>query len=644
MPAIASLSSPTRASELPFEMHVLSLIRAARNGLIGVLAVLSIASCTMPATQVESAGGDRQLAQAEKLARDGRYQEAAQAYERLAAQSPRELRDRLLLRAAKEYLLAGATNKVTSTLGQLSPSLPTQDLATRQQVAAELALQTKNPTKALAELDRIPQPLPRENAADILSLRARAQFALNRPAVAITTALERERFLTGAQEIRANQRLIWEGLQQSASGNANFTAPPGSSTVVAGWLDLGSVALVAARNPFTAKNDVASWRNRYPTHPANTFLNEEVLPQLGVGLEYPPQVALVLPLSGRTQAAGVAVRDGFFAALLQQDPARRPQVNVYDTAALGASTAYKKAIAEGAQFIVGPLLKEDVAAVGASQDVSVLTLALNQMPEGAQPPSMLFQFALDPEEEARQVAHRIIADGRTRGLALLPNNEWGQRLYRAFESELRALGGGVAGVKYYDTSARDFSDPIARLLLIDESRARANALTSVLGQRFEFEPRRRGDAQFVFLGAFPAQGRSLRPALRFYLADDLPVYATSDIFEPDAQANSDIDGVIFPDMPWVISPDAVSTDLRTALNRYWPARARGRGRLYAFGFDAYRIIPLLKAGKFGGENAIPGMTGMLSIDEHGKVKRELDWARVTDGKPVPLGTISSAAN
>jgi outer membrane PBP1 activator LpoA protein len=331
------------------------------------------------------------------------------------------------------------------------------------------------------------------------------------------------------------------------------------------------------------------------------------------------------------------------AALLQQDPSRRPQVNIYDTVAMGASTAYRRAVTEGAQFVVGPLLKEDVAALGASSDVSVLTLALNLLPDGANPPSMLFQYALDPEDEARQVAHRVMADNRARGLALVPNNEWGQRVYRAFESELKSLGGSVAGVRYYDTSARDFSDPISRLLLIDESRARANALSSTLGQRFEFEPRRRGDAQFVFMGAYPAQGRSLRPTLRFFLSDDLPVYATSDIFEPDTQANSDLDGVIFPDMPWVISPDAVSTELRTALSQYWPVRARGRGRLYAFGFDAYRIVPLLKAGKFGSANAIPGMTGLLSIDERGRVRRDLDWARVTEGKPVPIGATTTAA-
>lgn len=618
--------------------------RMLRDCSFAIVALLGIAACTTPTSQPTRPGADRQLAQAEQLARDGKYTEAAQLYETMARSAQKELRDRLLLRAAKEYLLAGDTDKVKAALAKVSASLPAQDAADRSLVAAELALQSKNPARALEELQKIPQPLPRESAPDVLALRARAQFALNRPAAGVTTALERERLLTNPQAIRGNQRLIWEGLQTSAAGNADFTAQPGSSAIVAGWLDLGRAALVAARNPFTAKNDLASWRSRYPTHPANTFLNEEVLPDLGVGLDYPAQVALVLPLSGRQQAAGIAIRDGFMAALLQQEASRRPQVNIYDTAAMGATTAYQRAITEGAQFVVGPLFKEDVAALAASGTVPVLTLALNLLADDATPPAMLFQYALDPEDEARQVAHRVMADGRPRGLALVPNNEWGQRVYRAFESELKSLGGAVAGVRYYDTSARDFSDPISRLLLIDESRARASAINSTLGQRFEFEPRRRGDAQFVFMGAYPAQGRSLRPALRFFLADDLPVYATSDIFEPDTQANNDLDGVIFPDMPWVISPDAVSTELRTALSRYWPVRARGRGRLYAFGFDAYRIVPLLKAGRFGSTNAIPGMTGLLSIDEHGRVRRDLDWARVTEGKPVPLGVAATVTS
>jgi hypothetical protein len=310
---------------------------------------------------------------------------------------------------------------------------------------------------------------------------------------------------------------------------------------------------------------------------------------------------------------------------------------------MGATTAYRRAVADGAQFVVGPLTKDDVTAIATSGEASVLTLALNQTGDEVSVPSLMFQFALDPEDEARQVAQRAASDGRMRGLLLLPNNEWGRRVFKAFDTELKTLGGSIAAMRFYDPEARDYSTPITQLLLIDESRARANALSATLGTRLEFEPRARGDAQFVFVGAQPVQGRSLRPALRFHLAEDLPVYATSEIFEPDADANNDLDGVIFPDMPWVISPDAVSTQLRTALSKHWPARARGRGRLYAFGFDAYRLVPLLKAGKFGNEHTVPGMTGLLAIDSKGRVRRELDWAQVAGGKPSPLSTAATTA-
>lgn len=619
--------------------------RWAMTGLASMILAIALSAC-MPTRVIEDTPAvvaDRQVNQAVALSRKGDYKGAASTYENLAAQSPGELRDRFLLRAAREYVRADDTARATALLNQVSTSLPRADFGLRSLVAAELALRGGRGDKALAELDRIPQPIPRELSPDVLEIRARALFALNRPAAGVSVALERERMLGTQEEIRANQRLIWQGLQKSAAGNADFTAPAGASQTVTGWLDLGRAALGTARNPFSANEDIAQWRTRYPSHPANSLLTEDVLPQLNVGLDYPTQIALILPLSGRQQAAGMAVRDGFLAALLQQEASRRPLLNVYDSAEMGATTAYRRAVADGAQFIVGPLTKDEVTAIATSGETSVLTLALNQTNENISPPPMLFQFSLDPEEEARQVAQRVTADGRMRGLVLLPNNEWGQRVFRAFDTELKTLGGEIAGMKFYDPSARDYSQPITELLLINESRARANALFGTLGTRMEFEPRRRGDAQFVFVGAQPVQGRSLRPALRFHMAEDLAVYATSDIFEPDARANNDLEGVIFPDMPWVISPDAASSQLRSTLTRHWPVRARGRGRLYAFGFDACRIVPLLKAGQFGSAHAIPGMTGLLSIDENGHVKRELDWAKVSGGRATPLGTAATAA-
>lgn len=598
--------------------------------------LIVLAACTTPAKEETQGEGapDRIAQKAERLAREGSHQQAATAYQQAATTASRELRDRFLLRAARQWVLADDPKQATITLAQVSPTLPTMDYALRAEVAAELALREQKPDRALAELDRIPQPPPADHVSEIQRLRALALFQMNRPAAAIAIAMERENGLNNPQAVQDNRRLIWQGLQRSAAAGADITVPPGANATLAGWLELSRAALTAARNPLAASDEVERWRQRYPTHPANSVLQQDVLPDLGASVEYPGNIALVLPLTGRAQGAAVAVRDGLLAAYFEQVGGTRPTVRVYDSTALGAETAYRQAIADGAQFIVGPLTKEEVTTVSNASAVSVPTLALNHLTEGTVTPPLMFQFALDPEEEARQVAQRIVADGRLRGAVLVPKNDWGQRVYTALESSLRELGGSIAGVEFYDPAARDFSQPVTELLLIDESRARAKALMTTLGTRMEFEPRPRTDVQFIFIGAQPQQGRSLRPALRFHLSEDLPVYSTSDIFEPDAKANNDIEGVIFPDMPWVISPDSVSTDLRSALQRHWPTRARGRGRLYAFGFDAYRLIPALKGGT--ASRPIPGMTGLLVVDPNGRVHRQLDWARVSNGQPRTL--------
>ena len=58
--------------------------------------------------------------------------------------------------------------------------------------------------------------------------------------------------------------------------------------------------------------------------------------------------------------------------------------------------------------------------------------------------------------------------------------------------------------------------------------------------------------------------------LKFHFAGDIPVYSTSDSFEPDPGANGDLDGLFFPDMPWMVSADPVTGRIRDSV------RARGR--------------------------------------------------------------------
>jgi outer membrane PBP1 activator LpoA protein len=605
---------------------------------LAVLALAALSACQTAGEGVpSSAGSSRQLAQADRLSRDQQFAQAAQQYEDIAAQSAPDLRNRLLLRAARDWLRAENLQRGEALLRQVGDSVPPPDQSLRGLVAARVALLSQRPDQALSELDRIPQPMSREDAPAALELRSKALFAYGRPAGAVMTALDREQLLSDPAEITRNRRMIWDGVQRSAATGANMQAPAGSNRQVAGWLELGRPALTASRNPAAAQPAIDAWRGKYPEHPANDFLSQQVMPQLRVAVTYPAQVALILPLSGRQQAAGIAVRDGLIAALLQQSPDQRPILRVYDSAVGGVSAAYTQAANEGARFVIGPLLKEDVAALMQAQQLTLPTLALNYPTELTSAVPNLYMFALDPEEEARQVAARIAAAGLTRGVALLPKNEKGERIQRAFAAEFAQHGGSLVSTRLYDPASVDFSLPVTTALLIDESRARANALNSILGSKLEFEPRARADVEFIFVSAEPSKGRLLRPALRFHMREAVPVYATSEIFEPDTRANADLDGVMFPDMPWMVAPDETSTQLRAALNQYWPSRARDRARLYAFGYDAFRLVPLvLSQATSMPTNHIGGMTGRLSLDSTGRVYRELDWARIASGSPQLL--------
>ena len=73
-----------------------------------------------------------------------------------------------------------------------------------------------------------------------------------------------------------------------------------------------------------------------------------------------------------------------------------------------------------------------------------------------------------------------------------------------------------------------------------------------------------------------------------------------------------------------------------AVQTSWKTAARGRWRLYAFGFDAYRLCNAL--GTSSGYVGLSGLTGALQVHADGIVQRELDWARISGGRELPAGS------
>jgi hypothetical protein len=209
----------------------------------------------------------------------------------------------------------------------------------------------------------------------------------------------------------------------------------------------------------------------------------------------------------------------------------------------------------------------------------------------------------------------------------------------AFRQELLAGGGTLLAQSVYDPAEHDFATPIRTILGTDQSYARRLRLQAVLGQKFEFEPRARTDAEFIFLPAQATAARLLRPQLRFQYAGNVPVYATSDAYSADGGvANQDLDGLIVPAMPWLVPDSGPASALRATVASQSGDNTAWQSGLYAFGYDACQLaVAIVAAGRSAQKVHVAGLTGDLTLGNDGRVHREPAWARITRaGEPQLL--------
>jgi len=141
----------------------------------------------------------------------------------------------------------------------------------------------------------------------------------------------------------------------------------------------------------------------------------------------------------------------------------------------------------------------------------------------------------------------------------------------------------------------------------------------------------------VFLAARPQQGRAIRPQLQFHHAEDLPVFATSHIYTGQHSiADRDLEGVSFPDSPWVLGDSRGVGLSREQLAAALPGYDDRFARLTAMGIDSYNLIPVLPRLKANPRETLAGATGTLSVDTLNLVRRRMVWAQFHDGVPRTL--------
>lgn len=612
--------------------------------LIGLLAIgtLMLAGCeTTPRAPGKIPAS---VKEATRAITSGEFVRAAHEFERLAEDVVPPQKQHYQLRAVELYLKAAQINEAHKKIAVINVNNLDPSLKARKRVLqGQLAASEGNYARAVILLNAAKRArnLSPDLLADIHWIRAQARISLAQPFRAATDLMARERYLVGKEAVHENQLQLWKILTSLQRTELQTKKQQTRDRTLRGWIELAIISIEHGSRSRVMAEATEQWKQGNPAHPISSELLATLSSLTPTLIGRVDRIALLLPLTSRHGRAAQAVRDGFVAMDKANPDPDKPQIRIYDVGNDPARVVnfYKQAVNEGAQLIIGPLGQEAVKNIVDGTDLNVPTLLLSHTSSEVESPNV-FQFGLPPEQEARQAAERAYLDGHRQAAVLYPDNTWGQRMHTAFIEHWQRLGGALINSQSYEWKAGDYSQPIRDLLNITQSLERKNQLQAKLKTKLAFEPRARADIDFVFLAADSHRGRLLKPQLNYHHAARLPVYATSHIYsgKADSARDTDLNGVIFGDMPWMLLGSRRMQALREKLQADWSSAYSPFDRLFALGVDSYAVIPHL--GRIASQESVRfnGVTSGLSIDRKGRVHRQLLWARFRRGVPRILDT------
>lgn len=429
---------------------------------------------------------------------------------------------------------------------------------------------------------------------------------------------------------------IWQLLQTLSDQELAEASAKAIGYESQGWLELAALVREPGVNLDEQGRIVRRWQNNWPGHPAAQVPPSELRLIATLATSRPEKIALALPLKGPFASAGKAIRDGFLSAYYMDQSADRSKtdIRVINTSDENFAQVYNELSSGGFDLIVGPLEKEALTELAAMNTLPVPALGLNYLPEGPTPPDGLYQYGLSAEDEARQIADRLVDEGLDHVLVLIPQGEWGDRVERALLSRLQRRNGVVLDIERFfpEDNLRTVT---ADLLGITASRNRAIQVERTIGIDVEFEARRRQDADAIVMVAEPTIARQFKPLFAFYFGGDLPVYSPSIVYggSPNPSRDRDLNGVIFTDIPWVLGEN---NELRAQAREHLKGTRGQLGRLFAMGADAWQLSKRLPLLRQLDSASIDGQTGVLTMTREGSIHRSQLWARFSKGSPELL--------
>tara|TARA_R110000787_G_scaffold64177_6_gene145099 strand:- start:1389 stop:3248 length:1860 start_codon:yes stop_codon:yes gene_type:complete len=606
-----------------------------------LLVLLALTAC-QPISMDTKPSAPEMTALISEAEKQGDYAVAAEDYLAQAAESEGALKSAFQYRAAMMQYELGELAEADALLAETNlEQLSPREQLTANLLRADIALLNLDGQQALTHLDKIDFDSANEvQQKRILELRITA-YDLTENSLEKALAHIKLDSMLPESEKENNRLALWQTLLKMTPQALDLYNPGQPPAEDSGWFALAYAFKAYENNPEAMEVAIEDWQYSYPNHPADI---EQLKKSIKTPLRLPQQLDLIgilLPDSGPAANAAQAIRQGIIAAHFNARSNVRLQFYDVQTGnnpdSNNVISQYDKAVADGANIVIGPLDKTSVELLAAHDALTIPVLALNRINEDIEQ-NNFFQFALAPEDDARNQAEYANKMGYKRAIVLSPRNDWGDRVAEAFTNEWRNSGGQLVTRAKYNETENDYSHILTPILGVDSSVQRYQNLRRTLGKSLEFEPRRRQDVDFLFMVGRPLKARQLLTQLRFHRSGKLPILATSHAYGGEANAQQDIDlnGLIFTDIPWMFTEQSQQDPASAAVRRQATGDIGSFVRLAALGVDAYRMIPFLTAMSGSEDEKYNGATGILTINEQGQIERTMSFATIRNGLIEPL--------
>ena len=476
---------------------------------------------------------------------------------------------------------------------------------------------------------------------------------------------------------------VWKWI--TSLPNESLNAVGNEYPALAPFLTLRELTEQYASSPIKLANNLQQFTQVYRGHVLENALPEDVVKASKLTDAGANDIAVLLPLSGRLARSGQVVKDGIMAAYYtdvekRQDEHLLPRLRFIDTN--GADSQELITEIGDTKFIIGPLLKETIESLIPNLPIGVNVLALNRPDElpdsslrqstsysiatqradvdnGASNvdlaesktqdeigaldlPVSLNYYGLAPEDEAKQLAELIFKKGYRAPIVIAAQNSLYQRMDDTFKTHWKALNSAenkqranITSVTFNDSNS--LREGITQALDVAQSNERINQIEYMTNDEVYNMPRSRRDIDAIVAFASPQDTELLNPIIEASLnpfdGKQVPVYATSRSMDYDSGKNQwrDLQNVHFIDMPWLM-PSHKWQPLEQEVQQAWENQNTMQKRLFAFGFDAYQLLPqlgMLNTLKYLSHD---GLTGNLSLNQRGEVVRKQPQAIIRNEK------------